>query len=129
MVTVSGHAMAEWIPLSPGASAAQTTYVSHVYALQGSHIVSMGSLLDFSTPQRINESPEPMYYRSVEKHFDYDCQNRKIRLKSFTFYVDNMGEGHVVLGDSDTSESDWQGLDDDPLDATLLDYACGNTSK
>lgn len=129
LVAVSGRAMAEWIPLNPDASAAQTTYVNRVYALLGSNIVSMGNLRDFRTPQRINESPEPMYYRSVEKHFDYDCLNRKMRLKSFTFYVGNMGEGSVVLGDSDTSESDWQDLDDDSLEASLFDHACENVSR
>ncbi len=124
LLIAASNATAAWLPISAGSDGTQTTYIAGEAETRSGHIVSASSLQDFSRPQRIDESPEPMHYKSVERQFDYDCANKRFRLTSFTFYAGNMGKGRVVLGDSHTGASEWQAVRKGGLDEALFSHAC-----
>ncbi|MGC2167438.1 MAG: surface-adhesin E family protein [Gallionella sp.] len=124
LLAAGSSAMAEWLPVSAGNDGTQTTYTGGKAITVSGHIVNMSSLQDFRTPQRIEESPEPMLYKSVEKQFAFDCANKQFRMTSFAYYAGNMGIGRVVLGDSHTGSSGWQPVNDDPMDKILFARAC-----
>jgi hypothetical protein len=126
LLAMWNNALADWVAISIGDARAPTIYIGDKTVLPESHIAGMSILEDYSNPQHVEESPEPMMYMSVARRFEYDCRSRQQRLISFTFYAGRMGTGRVVLGDSH-AESDWHKEDDETKNYFKL--ACGNTGK
>lgn len=125
LAVASNSAVAEWDKVSAGNDGLQTSYVDRGSIKKESHIVTMWSLVDFKNAQKVEESASPKSYKSVAKQFDYDCRQNQYRMTAFNYYLDNLGEGAIVIGDSHLSRSDWEKVAPHSIEEGLWKIACG----
>jgi hypothetical protein len=124
LAAMSNSAFAKWEISSTSKDGLRSHYVDRDSILKKYDCVQMSILLDFKDTQRVEESPSPMFYRSIEKQFDYDCRNMQYRMAAYRYYSDQMGEGDIVIGNSRSSEPGWDKVVPDSTEADLWKVAC-----
>ncbi len=97
MMLLNLNASAEW--LLRGSDDSHSEYIDYSTVRKYSNKAKHWIMVDYAAPQRlVNDS-----YLSVKYQYEYDCKNESIRVLSFVFYSDNMGQGQVVVTDSTPS--------------------------
>jgi hypothetical protein len=124
LAIMSNSAFAKWEISSTSKDGLKTHYIDRDSIQKKYDYVQMSTLLDFEVGQRVEESPSPMFYKSVEKQFDYDCKNMQYRMTSYSYYSDQMGHGNIVIGNVRLSEPNWKKVVPGSTEAELWNIAC-----
>lgn len=117
--------MAAWERSSANIADMQTGYVDRDSIARAGHIASMWSLIDYRNAQNVEESANPMSYRSVARQFDYDCKQKQYRMTAFNYYSGSLATGDIVIGDAHLRRSDWEKVTPHSVEEGLLKIACG----
>ncbi len=124
LAVMSNGALAKWEISSTSKDGLQSQYIDRDSILKKYDRVQMSVLLDFRDAQRVEESPSPMFYKSIEKQFDYDCKNMQYRMTAYSYYSDQMGEGDIVIGNARLSEPNWKKIVPGSSETELRNIAC-----
>jgi hypothetical protein len=124
LAVVCNSAIAEWDKIYTSNDAIRTNYVDRNSIQKKGHIVNMWSLVDFKKVQRLEESSSPMFYKSIAKRFDYDCEKKQYRVTAYDYYSDRLGDGEIVIGDSHLDASEWEKVEPLTTEEDLWKIAC-----
>ena len=120
LLSVSGAASAEWT--QSGESDNYILYVDRATIRRNGNFVKMWSLQNFKTVQKSAAGGES--YLSVKEQSEYDCKEEKWRLLAFTWFDGKMGNGKVVVSDSDFRDK-WSPVGPESIGEILWKIACG----
>jgi hypothetical protein len=118
LVLSSGPAYAEWVSSSANNQSGRTVYTDPDTVRLKGDVVTMWSLNDYKTKQRMGNTS----YLSYKVQTEYDCAEERIRKLESTFFSGNMGSGVVVY--SITKEGKWQQVEPGSLGQSEWDVAC-----
>ena len=118
LVLSSGPAYAEWVSISANNQSGRTVYTDPDTIRLKGDVVTMWSLNDYKTKQRMGS----ISYLSYKVQTEYDCAEERIRKLASTFFSGNMGSGDVVY--SITKEGKWQQVEPGSLGQSEWDVAC-----
>jgi len=124
LAMMSDSALAKWEISSTSKDGLQSYYIDRDSILKKYDHIQMSILLDFRDAQRVEESPSPMFYKSIEKQFDYDCKNMQYRMTAYSYYSGKMGEGDIVIGNARLSAPVWEKVESGSSEAELWNIAC-----
>jgi hypothetical protein len=115
----SGPAFAEWVEVGGSeGKRGYTVYVDPDTVRRNGNLVKMWILYDFKNIQTIAGAS----ILSSKAQTQYDCAGERSRELAFTWFSGNMGNGGVVLSDSD--EQKWEPVYPDSIGQTLWKVAC-----
>ena len=118
LVLSSGPAYAEWVSISANNQSGRTVYTDPDTIRLKGDVVTMWSLNDYKTKQRMGSTS----YLSYKVQTEYDCAEERIRKLASTFFSSNMGSGAVVY--SISKEGKWQQVVPGSLGQSEWDVAC-----
>ena len=118
LVLSSGPAYAEWVSIGANNQRGRTVYTDPDTIRLKGDVVTMWSLTDYNTMQRMGRT----LYLSYKVQTEYDCAEERIRKLASTFFSGNMGSGDVVY--SITKEGKWQQVEPGSLGQSEWDVAC-----
>ena len=90
-VLSGGPAYAELFAVAQSANA--TIYIDSETISRNGELVELWFLFDYKRPRRLDND---VYYLSMKRHYQYDCASEYSRLLATTFFLSNMGKGHVL---------------------------------
>jgi hypothetical protein len=114
----SGPAYAEWVSLDANNQRGGTVYTDPDTIRLKGDVVTMWSLHDYKTIQKMKSTS----YLSYKVHAEYDCAEERIRKLASMFFSGNMGSGNVVS--SISKEGKWQRVEPDSLGQSEWEVAC-----
>src|SRR5580765_2382951 len=92
LVLSSGPAYAEWVSLDANNQRGGTVYTDPDTIRLKGDVVTMWSLHDYKTIQKMKSTS----YLSYKVQAEYDCAEERIRKLASMFFSGNMGSGDVV---------------------------------
>ena len=113
----SGQAHAEWVAVAQTSDA--TIYVDPEMIHSTEGIVKVPVIFDYKRRQRLDNE---LHYFSIKRLHEFECGSEWSRLLATTFFLGNMGKGHVVA-DSD-KEDRWRIVPPTGIGRTLMELAC-----
>ncbi len=96
-----------------------TVYIDQATISKKGDIAQMISLISFQTPQIRSK----YRFQSQAELSEYNCQESKTRLLSFSRYSNKMGEGEMVF--SDKTPTSWKEIAPGSAGEVLFEFACG----
>lgn len=114
----SESAYAEFIAVAQGANNA-TIYIDSETISRNGEVVELWFIFDYKRPRRLDND---VYYLSMKRHYQYDCASEYSRLLATTFFLSNMGKGHVL--DDIVKEDHWRSVPADGFGRTMMESAC-----
>ena len=119
----SRPAYAEWVSVSEDKQQGKTAYVNPDAIRWNGNLVKMGTLLDYKTTQKREDS----LYMSEQAQHEFDCAEERFRMLALANYSGNMASGNVVYSSTfDSPETiKWQPFPPGSLAQTLWKFACG----
>jgi len=114
----SGPAYAEWVSIDANNQWGRTVYTDPDTIRLKGDVVTMWSLNDYKTIQRMGNTS----YLSYKVETEYDCAEERIRKLGSTFFSGNMGSGDVVYRIS--KEGEWQRIEPGSLGQSEWEVAC-----
>jgi hypothetical protein len=118
LVLSSGPAYSEWVSIGANNQRGRTVYTEpDTIRLEGD-VVTMWSLNDYKTIQRMGRTS----YLSYKVQTEYDCAEERIRKLASMFFSGNMGSGDVVY--SISKKGKWQQVEPGSLGQSEWDVAC-----
>ena len=114
----SGPAYAELVAVAQSANNA-TIYMDSETISRNGEMVELWFIFDYKRPRRLDND---VYYLSMKRHYQYDCANEWSRLLATTFFLNNMGKGHVL--DDIVKEDKWRSVAADGFGRTMMESAC-----
>lgn len=112
----SASGQPQWVKLISNSS--QAAYADPATIRRNGSLVRMSDLGDFKAAEEFNGKR----YMSSKGLNEYDCDKRRARILSYTFYSGNMARGEVVFADPEGS--DWIKASPGSFLDALLAYAC-----
>jgi hypothetical protein len=114
----SGPAYAELVAVAKTGDNA-TIYIDTETISRDGEQVELWFIFDYKRPRRLASD---VYYLSMKRHYQYDCANEFSRLLATTFFLSNMGRGHVL--DEIAKEDHWRPVPSDGAGRALMKSAC-----
>jgi hypothetical protein len=114
----SGPAYAELVAVAQTANNA-TIYIDSETISRNGELVELRFIYDYERPRRLDND---VYYLSMKRHFQYDCASEYSRLLGTTFFLSNMGKGHVL--DDIVKEDKWRSVPPNGVGRTMMESAC-----
>ena len=114
----SGPAYAELVAVAKTADNA-TIYIDTETISRNGELVELWFIFDYKRPRRLDSD---VYYLSMKRHYQYDCASEYSRLLATTFFLSNMGKGHVL--DDIVKEDKWRDVPPDGAGRTMMESAC-----
>jgi len=118
LAAFSGNAAAEWVKVS--SSENSTTYVDSATISRSGTMVTMWSLLDYKTAQKL---PSGKVYLSGMIQHEYDCQGERLRRLYYSLHSGQMGSGDILFTNSD--EGLWHQISPETAAEYSWKFACG----
>jgi len=118
LILSGGPAYAEWVSLDATNQRGGTVYTDPDTIRLKGDVVTMWSLHDYKTIQKMKSTS----YLSYKVQTEYDCAEERIRKLASTFFSGNMGSGDVVY--SISKEGKWQLVEPGSLGQSEWDVAC-----
>lgn len=114
----SGSAAAEWIGV--GRNESNALYADPASIRREGDLVRMWNLVDLKAAWT---DPGGRSYLSQKAEFEYDCNERRLRVLSFSWFTGKMGGGEI--GESNFVPDDWEPVLPDSGIEFLWRVACG----
>ncbi len=124
IATLSSNAFADWNKLHSSSDGFETVYIDNQSILRKNQGVIISCLVDFNRHQQIEESSNPMFYKSISKQFEFDCKKAQYRMIAYNYYSDSMGKGHIIIGDSNLDNAAWQLVNAHSFESDIWRVAC-----
>ena len=96
-----------------------TIYIDSETISRNGYMVELWFIFDYKRPRRLDKD---VYYLSMKRHYKYDCAIEWSRLLATTFFLSNMGKGHVL--DDIVEEDNWRPVPDAGFGRTMMESAC-----
>src|SRR5262245_532358 len=116
MLLGSGPAYAEWVSVAQTFDA--TIYVEHETIRSTEGLVEVWVIFDYKRKQRLDDE---LHYLSIKRLQQYECASEWSRLLATTFFLGNMGKGHVVA--DFVKEDKWRVVPPAGVGRTLMELA------
>ena len=110
-------ARAEWTDV--GESDRFITYVDSATIRRNGNFVKMWDLMDYKTMQTVAD----VSFLSSKTQQEYDCKEERSRLLAFSWFSGQMGNGNVVLSDSEPDK--WKPIQPESFGEIKWKIACG----
>ncbi len=117
LAAVSARAAAEWLEI--GSTERTTIYVDDASEKKAGSNVTLWRLANFKAIQEVHGRR----FMSSKAQSEYDCKTQRVRILSFAWYAENMGNGQMVYSDSEAG--DWEPVAPDSADHLLWQTVCG----
>ena len=118
LVTISNHAIAEWINISTNGDSS-TIYADPTTIQKLGNRTKMWVLFDYR--KAITESGDKIM--SIKKHEEYDCNKSQARLLYLSKHSGRFTEGKVIYV-NDIPNNEWVPIIPGSIPADLWRYAC-----
>ncbi len=118
LVLSSEPAYAELVAVAQSANNA-TIYIDSETISRNGELVELWFLFDYKRRRRLDNGE---YYLSMKRHYQYNCASEYSRLLATTFFLSNMGKGHVL--DHFFKEDHGRPVPADGLGRTMMESAC-----
>ncbi|MDD5250608.1 MAG: hypothetical protein PHY45_16650 [Rhodocyclaceae bacterium] len=113
----STAALAAWTQAY--ASAGYTSYYDAATVRKDGQRATLWQLRDLKSPASLAGKA----YRSQRAQLEYDCTERRVRMRAIALYAAPMGAGETVADDDHPGE--WNPIDPDSMNDAFLRIACG----
>ena len=114
----SGPAYAELVAVAKSANNA-TIYIDSETISRNGELVELWFIFDYKRPRLLDKD---VHYLSMKRHYQFDCASEYSRLLATTFFLSNMGKGHVL--DDIVKEDKWRSVSADGFGRTMMESAC-----
>ena len=118
LVLSGGPAYAELVAVVQNANNV-TIYIDSETISRNGYMVELWFIFDYKRPRRLASD---VHYLSMKRHYKYDCAIEWSRLLATTFFLSNMGKGHVL--DDIVEEDNWRPVPDAGFGRTMMESAC-----
>lgn len=118
LAVVSSGAAAAWVAVDR--NEIYTAYVDPATIRRNGNMVKMWDLFDFKRP-RSGDGVKP--HMSQRGQSEYDCQEERFRVLTFSMHSGNMAGGELLSDES--RPSPWDSVPPSTPIATLWKFACG----
>ena len=118
LLLISGPAYAELIAVTKIADGT-TIYIDTETISRNGELVELWFIFDYKRPRRLDSD---VYYLSMKRHYEYECASEWARLLATTFFLGNMGKGHVL--DAIVKQDKWRVVPSVGSGRTLMEAAC-----
>ena len=120
LAIMSSSVMAEWVRVNYHSGNGSTTYINFFTIEKSDRTVKIWSLVDYKKAQERAFLP---LYLSINRQYEFNCIEGKMRELYASYHAKNMGEGKVNF--SDNTPDSWTVVLPDSIGRELWKYACG----
>ena len=117
LLLCNGPAHAESVAIAQTSNA--TIYVDTETVRSTEGLIEVWVIYDYQHRQRLDNE---LHYFSIKRLYNYECANEWSRLLATTFFLGNMGKGHVVK--DAVKEDNWRPVPPTGVGRTLMEFAC-----
>ncbi len=121
LLTFSGSAWAGWVEIGSSDDDSRIVYADPNTIRKNGSMVKMWSLYDHVNT-KVEQSSGKTYF-STRKQTEYDCQDERTRILTFSLHSGKMGGGGAIAVDNTPFQ--WSSVPPGSVNEILWKFACG----